>query len=174
MLIRSIKQREIQLAITRYATNDQGIAYLPVYEEPINLIVSPDHPFANRKVMSFPEIVNETFITYQKNTKYRDILDMTINQLNKKYVAKYEMNNLRLIKHFIAKNRGVHLSSGIYMRDEIIKKELVLIKIEPNPFPISQIFIAYLKDEMNSMDQSFIKHFQMQVGNPSLFGAPEV
>jgi DNA-binding transcriptional LysR family regulator len=163
ILVRLMKQREIQLAITRYSSNDRGIVYKSVYSEPVNLIVSPQHRFASLKEISLDEILNETFITYQKDTQYRDILDLTINQFNSTYITKYETNNLRLIKHLITKNVGVHLSGSINMRNEIIKKELVQIKIEPNPFPISQVFIAHLKDELNTIDTLFIKHFENQI-----------
>ncbi|MEX1029925.1 MAG: LysR family transcriptional regulator [Paenibacillaceae bacterium] len=168
ILVRLMKQREIQLAITRYSSNDRGIVYKPVYKEPIHLIVSPEHRFAELSEISLDEILEEPFITYQKDSQYRDILDLTINQINGTYTTKYETNNVGLIKHLIAKNLGVHLSSSIYMRNEIARKELVQIKIEPNPFPISQIFIAHLKDELNSIDQLFIKHFEKQINRQLL------
>lgn len=176
ILTRLMKQREIQLAITRYASNDRGIEYRSIYVAPVDLIVSPEHRFANRKQIALEEILDETFITYQKDTQYRDVFDITINQFNRTYVTKFETNNLNLIKHFISKNVGIHLSSSIYMRDEIERKELVQIKIEPNPFPISQVFIAYLKDELNSIDQLFIKHFEDRINqqfSPILISAVE-
>ncbi|NHN29488.1 LysR family transcriptional regulator [Paenibacillus agricola] len=164
-LVRFMKQREIQLAITRYTSNDRGITYRSVYSESTDLIVSPSHPFAKRKKVDIEEILKETFITYQKDTQYRDLLDSTLNQIQLNYITKFETNNLGLIKHFIKQNAGVHLSGSLYMRNELARKELVQVKIEHNPFAQSQVFIAHLKDEANSLDQLFIKHFEKQINS---------
>jgi DNA-binding transcriptional LysR family regulator len=172
-LVRLMKQREIQLAITRYASNDRGIVYRSVFSEPVNLIVSPSHPFAKRKKVGVEEILQETFITYQKDTQYRDLLDVTLNQLQLNYTTKIETNNLALIKHFIKKNAGVHLSGSLYIRNEIAKKELVQIEIERNPFPPSQVFIASLKAESKSIDQLFIRHFEKQINHQFILEQPK-
>ncbi|MEK3725340.1 LysR family transcriptional regulator [Paenibacillus sp. FSL H8-0034] len=164
-LVRFLKQREIQLAITRYTSNDRGIVYRSVYSEPTDLIVSPAHPFAKRKKVDIEEILKETFITYQKDTQYRDLLDTTLNQIQLNYITKIETNNLGLIKHFIKQNAGVHLSGSLYMRNELAKKELVQVKIERNPFSPSQVFIAHQKDETHSLDQLFTRHFESQINS---------
>lgn len=173
-LVRLMKQREIQLAITRYSSNDREIEYRSVYSEPTELIVSPRHPFAKRQKVDVEEIFKETFITYQKDTQYREILDSTLSQIQLNYTTKIETNNLSLIKHFIKQNVGVHLSGSLYMRSELASKELVRVKIDRNPFARTQVFIAHLKGEAGSLEQLFMRHFEKQINADLTYRQPRL
>jgi len=158
-LVRLMKERLFQIGITRYTSNDADLTYRSVHSSPTMLFVSPQHPFAKRKKVSLEEIMREPLIAYQKETQYRKMLDVTLNQFNLQYKAKYETNNLYLIKHFIRSNVGVHLSGPIYMKQEVLRKEIVGIEIEHNPFPMNHIFIVHRQNDLNSLDHLFIRHF---------------
>ncbi len=157
-LVQLIKHRDIQLAITRYASNDSSLIYKTVYSEPMTLIVSSKHKLAKHNKVTLDNLLNEPLITYQKHTQYRTMLDNSINQYHKAYKPKYETNNLALIKHFIKENAGVHVSGKLYMKEELEKKELVSLEIEANPFPQSKVYIAYLEGD-HSLEHLFIDHF---------------
>lgn len=166
-LLRLMKHQYFQLGITRYTSNDNHIKYHPVHSEETMLFVSPQHRFAKRKSVTLEEILSEPLITYPKETAYRKSIDMTLSQFNLTYQAKYETNNLQLIIHFLKRNAGVYLSGGLTMQKEIKSKELIQLRIENNPFPLSQVFIAYPDGELNSLEHLFIKHFEEQINNQS-------
>jgi DNA-binding transcriptional LysR family regulator len=164
-LIRMMKNQVFQLCITRYASNDSEIVYRPVHSEQTKLFVSPEHHFANRGVVSLDEISKEPLITFTNVSQYRKIFDLTLSQFNLTYQAKYETNNLQLMKHFVKRNMGVCLAGNLSMRNEVKQKELVQLEIEHNPFPSTQIFVACLDRELNSLDYLFIKHFEEGINN---------
>lgn len=170
-LVRLIKNRVFQLGITRYTSNDAELIYKPVYRDRTLLYTSPAHRFAKRGSVSLEEALREPLIAYQKETQYRQLLELTLGQLNLSYKVKYETNNLQLIKHFIRSGSGVHFSGQLYMRHEVRNRELIEIEIEDNPFPPSQIFIVYRDGELNSIDHLFIKNFEHTINDhlqPSL------
>lgn len=158
-LFQLVKSHQIDLAITRYTNNDNILSFRKIYSEPVVLMVSPLHRFAKQKKVTVEELLQEPLITYQKDTQYRNSIDITLSQHLHSYKPKYETNNPGLIKHFLKKNAGVHISSSLYMREEIAKKKLVPIEIESNPFPLSQIFLVHLK-EKNALQQLFIEHIE--------------
>ncbi|RCW48323.1 LysR family transcriptional regulator [Paenibacillus prosopidis] len=162
-LVRLMKNQHFQLGITRYTSNDSGMIYRPILSEHVMLLVSPEHRFAKRSSVKLEEILQEPILTYPKETQYRKMIDVTLNQFNLTYQAKLETNNLQLIKHFLKRNAGVFLSGRTYMMNEIKEKELVQVEIENNPFPLSQVFIAYRENELHSLDYLFIKHFEERI-----------
>lgn len=160
LLVRLIRQRQIQLAITPHTNGDPGLIYQNVFSEPYCLIVSPTHPFAQKGSVTLEEISHEPLIIYRKNTLYRDMIDIIMIQENLFYKAKFETNNMQLIKHLIKKNAGVHISGKVHMRDEIIKNELVAVSIEPNPFALSRIYVARLNEKVNNLEEEFLEYFE--------------
>jgi DNA-binding transcriptional LysR family regulator len=164
-LIRMMKNQQFQLCITRYASNDSGIVYRPVYSEQTMLFVSPRHEFANRECVSLEEISKQPLITFTKESQYRKMIDVTLSQMNMTYHVKYETNNLQLIKHFLKREMGVCLTGNLTMRNEVKQKELVQLEIEHNPFPSTQVFVASLDKELNSLDYLFFKHFEEGINN---------
>lgn len=162
-LVRLMKNQHFQLGITRYTSNDSNLTYRPVLSEKAMLFVSPEHRFAKRKSVTLEEILQEPILTYPKETQYRNMIDVTLNQFNLTYQAKLETNNLQLIKHFLKRNAGVFLSGSAYMLQEINDKELVQLEIEDNPFPLSQVFVTYRENELHSLDYLFIKHFEDRI-----------
>jgi DNA-binding transcriptional LysR family regulator len=166
-LVTLMKNQLIQLGITRYTSNDSQINYRLIHKEETMVYVSPQHHLAKRKSVSLAEILKEPLITYPKETQYRKIIDVILNHCNLTYHTKRETNNLQLIKHFLKRNAGVFFSGSLFMRKEIMEKEVIELEIENNPFPSSQIFVAYRDGELNSLDHLFIKHFEEQINNKS-------
>ncbi|MFS0723835.1 LysR family transcriptional regulator [Paenibacillus sp. 1P07SE] len=164
-LVRLMKNRTFQVGITRFSSNSSDLIYEPVYQDQMKLFVSPDHPFASKGSVQLEEALREPMITYQKTTQYRKFLEMTLTQHNLPFHVKYETNNLAMIKHFIKSNNGVHFSAELYMRNEIRERSMVQIEVHPNPFPPSQVFIAYHDGELGSIDRLFIRHFEQSIIN---------
>jgi DNA-binding transcriptional LysR family regulator len=162
-LVRLMKNQHFQLGITTYTSNDSGLIYRPVLSEQTMLFVSPEHRLAKQKCVSLEEILKEPLLTYPKDTQYRKMIDVTLNQFNFRYQTKLETNNLQLIKHFIKRNAGVFLCGCSVMQTEMINKELVSLEIENNPFPLRQVFVAYRENELHSLDYLFIKHFEKRI-----------
>jgi DNA-binding transcriptional LysR family regulator len=164
-LIRMMKNQTFQLCITRYASNDNEIVYRPVHSEQTMLFIAPEHRFANRTSISLDELSKEPLVQFTTDSQYQKMIDLTLSQFNLNYHAKYETNNLQLIKHFVKRNMGVCLAGNMTMSNEVKQKELLQLEIEHNPFPSTQVFVACLDRELNSLDYLFIKHFEEGINN---------
>ncbi|TDF98565.1 LysR family transcriptional regulator [Paenibacillus piri] len=158
--IKLMKNKQFQLGITRYATNDPWLTFRLLYATPVHAIVSARHPFAKRGSIRIQDLLKERLIVYQNDTLYRKTLDLTFNSLNLQYDIQYETNNLQLIKQMVHCNRGIFLSCPLFMQGELASGDIVALTIERNPFPQSQVFLMYNEEEMNSLDYLFFRHFE--------------
>jgi DNA-binding transcriptional LysR family regulator len=159
-LVRLIKNKEFQVAITRYSSNDSNLSYRLLYSEPTLLIVSSSHPMASASSVSLEEAVCEPVIAYPGDTQYSKLLETSFSQKNIKYTTHFETNNLQLIKWLVAQNKGVLFYAPSYMRQEIERGELKAVPLQGDPFPLSQTYLMYSEDMLNSLDQLMVHHVE--------------
>ncbi|WP_239625603.1 LysR family transcriptional regulator [Paenibacillus sp. H1-7] len=161
--IKMLKSKHIQLGITRYTANDPGITFKLLYAHPAYAVISREHPYAERDMLSLQDVLKEKLILYEADSLHRQKIDLTIKDLNMLYDPHYETNNLQLIKFWIKSTLGIFLSCPLYMQTEIESGEMVAIPIEHNPFPLNQIFLMYREEYLNSLDHLFMRHVEKQM-----------
>lgn len=159
-ILKHLKNKNIELAITRFAIQDDDLIFHLINEEEIELIVSNLHPFASTPIISFKDILQEPLISFHKETKYREMLEFTLNRSNLPYRIQFQTNNLELILKLIKNNSGVAFLPPSYMEQVIDNNELVRIKIKNNPFPTRQTFLVHNKKELNNLDKLFLIHIK--------------
>lgn len=157
-ILEQLKNKNIELAITRFAIQDDELEFHLIKEEEIELIVSNIHPFASKSSISLEEILQEPLISFHNETKYREMIEFTLNRSNLPYRVKYQTNNLELIIKLLKSNSGVSFFPPSYIKTVLQNKELVRIKIRNNPFPSRQTYIVHNKKELNHLDSLFLKH----------------
>ncbi|TBL81523.1 LysR family transcriptional regulator [Paenibacillus thalictri] len=164
-LVRLIKNKEFQVAITRYTSNDPHLSYHLLHSEPTMLIVSTSHPMAKAGKVNLEEALREPVISYPRETQYSKELEASLNQQNVKFTTRFETNNLQLIKWLVARNAGVFFYSPSYMQQEIERGELIAVPLQDDPFPRSQTYLMYYEDPLNSLDQLLIRHLKEHYWN---------
>ncbi|TVY07903.1 LysR family transcriptional regulator [Paenibacillus cremeus] len=159
-LVRLIKNKEFQVAITRYTSNDPHLSYHLLHSEPTMLIVSSSHPMARAASVSLEDAVHEPIISYPRDTQYSKQLEASFNKQNIKFTTRFETNNLQLIKWLVARNAGVFFYSPSYMKQEIERGELTAVPLQDDPFFQSQTYLMYNEEPLNSLDQLLIRHMK--------------
>lgn len=164
-IIQYLKNKDIEIAITRYSFNDESLHFHPISDERIDLIVSKTHPFATRKTIALSEILEQPLILFEQETRYRQILEFSLNHSNVTFHVKYETNNFELLKELVRSNLGVSFFPSSFLKTELFNDELISIPISDNPFPSGQTFLAYRKGELNEIESLFIREFIRFMGN---------
>ncbi|SEC82769.1 LysR family transcriptional regulator [Paenibacillus sp. GP183] len=153
-----MNNNELRLCISRYSLNVPTLTFENIFQEDIRLIVSREHPLANQRFVTMEQIVAEPFISNESDTLHRKTLELTLGHLNLSHQIKNESNNLPLIKHWIKEGSGVFLSGALLFRDEILRGEVVALPIENNPFLPDKVFLMYKNENLNNLEQLFVKH----------------
>jgi DNA-binding transcriptional LysR family regulator len=156
--IRKMNNNELRLCISRYSLNVPTLTFDNIFQEDVQLIVSRHHPLAKQQFVTMGQIVAEPFVSYESDTLYRKMLELTLGHLNLSYEIKNESNNLSLIKHWIKEGDGVFLSGALLFREDLLRGEVIAIPIDNNPLPPDKIFLMTKDENLNRLEQLFVQH----------------
>ena len=88
---------------------DQRIEKEPVVQSEAVLLVSNDHPFAERKSVSASEIIREPILMVGKEYKYYDFVMSKFREINCEPVFAFESNQWEFIFEMVANNQGISI-----------------------------------------------------------------
>lgn len=143
-----LKTYEIDIAIVEGRTSDPGIRYLLMDTDYLVLAVAPDHPFAQKGMVTLSELKKERMILRLPNSGTRNLFvahlesnNMSINDFN----VILEVDNIATIKDLIRRNFGVSILARSACLDECKKGKIVTLPVE-NLSMMREINIAYPAD----------------------------
>ncbi len=126
-LIKHFKSATIEFAfLSDYVTIDQdSFITKTIFSDELMLAVSKDHRFANKDVITFEELENETFILKDQNSSLYHFLQERIGIENLTDINTLTISNQEGIKEAVVKNLGISFISKRAIRYEL---ELGLLK----------------------------------------------
>lgn len=147
-LYERLKSYELDMAIVEGRINDPDLKYLMLDTDYMILAVSPNHPFAKRRMVTLENLKKERLILRLPNSgtrnqfvAYLESNRVSINEFN----VLMELDNVATIKDLIRKDFGVSILPRSACLSEIKKKQLFAIPIE-NLSIIREMNIVYQKD----------------------------
>ena len=143
-----LKTYEIDIAIVEGRSSDPGIRYLLMDTDYLVLAVAPDHPFAQKGMVTLNELKKERMILRLPNSGTRNLFmahlesnNMSITDFN----VILEVDNIATIKDLIRRNFGVSILARSACLDECKKGKIVTLPVE-NLSMMREINIAYPAD----------------------------
>lgn len=143
-----LRSYEIDLAVVEGRVSDPKIRYLLIDTDYLVLAVSPNHPFANRSMVTLNELKKERMILRLPESGTRNLFvahlesnNTSINEFN----VILEVDNMATIKDLIRRDFGVSVLPKSVCLDELKKKKMVVLPIE-NLSMMREINIAYPSD----------------------------
>src|SRR5881227_160916 len=101
--------RETEIGIVSFKPNDPTVAALPVLMDELALIVAPDHPLAEKIMVSVRDLGAESFIAHNVASPYRERVIKTFEKYKTPLNISMEMPTLEAIKRFVERGMGVAL-----------------------------------------------------------------
>jgi DNA-binding transcriptional LysR family regulator len=121
--------REIEIGIVTFRPSDAALKSVPVGDDEMSLIVSPQHPLAGRKAVSVRELGVELFIAHNVRSPYRDRVVQTFEKYHTPLNISIEMPTLEAIKRLVERDVGVALIPKMAAQTEIKAGQLVALKV---------------------------------------------
>jgi DNA-binding transcriptional LysR family regulator len=121
--------REFEIGVVSYKPSDSSIASVPVMTDELALIVAPDHPLANKDVVSVKELGAESFIAHNVSSPYREKVVSTFAKYKTPLNISMEMPTLEAIKKFVEQGMGVALVPRLTAQTEIARKQVVALTV---------------------------------------------
>jgi DNA-binding transcriptional LysR family regulator len=121
--------RDVEIGIVSYKPADAAIASIPVMTDELALITAPDHPLANREVISVRELGAESFIAHNVASPYRERVVRTFEKYKTPLNISMEMPTLEAIKRFVEQGMGVALVPRLTAQSEIARKQVAALTV---------------------------------------------
>lgn len=121
--------RETELGIVSFKPNDPTIAALPVLMDKLALIVAPEHPLAQKSLVSVRELGAESFIAHNVPSPYRERVVSTFQKYKTPLNISMELPTLEAIKRFVERGMGVALVPRLTAQAEIARGQLAALTV---------------------------------------------
>lgn len=106
-LIDYLKKDKCDLALVLRTDNSGDIEYIPVHRQEIVVIVSKDHPLAQKDSIEICEVLDYPFIYFNKQISFRKYVDSFFEEYGVKPKIAYELEEDNSIAGMVAANMGI-------------------------------------------------------------------
>ena len=106
-LIETVKRGDADFGISYMGMQEPSLELVPMAQDDVVLAVRDDHPFANRKSISWDDIGSERFISVWKGAAIRILLDFELAKANKSVSFFYEVRNMDTAIRFVEAGLGI-------------------------------------------------------------------
>jgi DNA-binding transcriptional LysR family regulator len=121
--------RDVEIGVVSYKPSDSSLVAVQVMTDELALIVSPDHPLAQKESISVKELGAESFIAHNVASPYRERVVRTFEKYRTPLNISTEMPTLEAIKRFVERGLGVALIPRLTAQSEIARKQVVALTV---------------------------------------------
>jgi DNA-binding transcriptional LysR family regulator len=149
--------REVEIGVVSFNPNDPLITAVPVVTDELALLVSPEHPLAQRTSVSVRELGVETFIAHNVPSPYRERVVRTFEKHRTPLNISVEMPTLEAIKRFVEQKAGVALLPRLAAQAEIAAGSVVALVV-PEMRLERRLYLIYRKTgSLSHAAKAFLK-----------------
>jgi DNA-binding transcriptional LysR family regulator len=156
-----VQNGEVDAGLVAYPAKRTGIAFDLFEEDDMVLIVHPNHPLAQSKLVSLQRLNGEKFISFEPDTPTRKVIDRYFRENGIVAVHVMEFDNVETVKRAVEVESGISIVPANTVRQEVETGLLAAVRLEGKRltrplgviyqrnrprFPALAEFIAILKD----------------------------
>lgn len=113
----------------------------PFCKQELFLIVSKDHPFAKKDIVSLEDIAKEPFIILNRHSSLHTLIENTFKNANVKLNPNFEVNQCNDVLTYVTMNHGIAISPLIpYLSESAVKA----LKVDIPDF-YRTVYVSWLK-----------------------------
>jgi len=129
-LIHDIREHIVDLSLISFAPDEKDVETLPVMNDELILVTSPDHPLTKKRKVNFADLATEAFIAHTVASPSRHKVIEAFRASNTPLNIVMEVAMIETIKKLIAMNLGIGFIPRICVQDEIRRGELACVPFE--------------------------------------------
>jgi len=126
--------RDVEIGVISFKPTDSALKSISVGIDELALVVSPDHPLAQKQIISVRELGAESFIAHNVPSPYREKVIRTFAQARTPLNISMEMPTLESIKRLVEQRLGIALIPRLAAQIEIDRKQLVGLVVREMKF----------------------------------------
>ncbi len=110
-----------------YPQTHPDLACIPIREEPLVMIASPDHQLSKAERVNPEDFAGETLIVTESGCSYRLMLETVLRDSGTRPETSFEFGSLEAIKQCVAYGLGIALLPRIAVQEDVEKGKLVIL-----------------------------------------------
>ena len=171
-MTRSLLDFKNEVGIIAKAGDIPGIRLIPFSREEMALVMSPEHPWAKRKLISVKELAAEPFIMKEIGSGTRRLVDRLFAKKKYRPNTLMETSSTEFIKQLVQRGEGVSFLVKAAVVAEIKEQKLATVSLKDR-IEYLDVSIAYLKNQPLSLPaKAFINILKELKPDPNL-SSPE-
>jgi DNA-binding transcriptional LysR family regulator len=119
MVYEDILTNSIDLGLIAYPQKHKQLEVLPFHDDILVLVVSPEHPFAQRKSIDIQDVAGQKFIGFEPDIPTRKATDIIFKEANIEAEPVMEFDNVETVKRAVEINAGI----AILPQTTVIREE---------------------------------------------------
>ncbi|MBT4757599.1 MAG: LysR family transcriptional regulator [Opitutae bacterium] len=119
MVYEDILTNSIDLGLIAYPQKHKQLEVLPFHDDILVLVVSPEHPFAQRKSIDIQDVAGQKFIGFEPDIPTRKATDIIFKEANIETEPVMEFDNVETVKRAVEINAGI----AILPQTTVIREE---------------------------------------------------
>lgn len=164
-IVQKLLEDSLDLGFVSLPVNVREIATIPLFHEPVEVAMPPDHPLAAQPSVTVDEIARYPWI-FPKASRVREMLDELFRGVRAPVHVTIELSGVETIKRFVGIGLGISLLSRSYAAAEVKDGRLKLVPLA-DPRLDRQLGLAYRTDRyLSRSTQAFIdiakRHFDKE------------
>ena len=153
-ITQSVIAGHLDLGVVAYPPMIEGLTVIPIIEEPIVLIVPPEHRFASWKTCNPADLANEPFIAFQARKPSAIAIKRYLNSEMVQVRVIHEFDNIDMIKRAVEVGAGIALVPLLTVERECERGDLVAIPFAGNSLIRPVAFIH--RRPLNTAAKAFV------------------
>jgi DNA-binding transcriptional LysR family regulator len=120
----------LELGVISYDPGDERIKSKVIYSDALAFVVSPQHRFARRKVVSITELGAEQFIAHNVLSPYREVVLREFQTHKVPLRMEVEMPTIESIRKLVQADQGVAFLPRMCVEQEIEQRLLAEVRVK--------------------------------------------
>jgi DNA-binding transcriptional LysR family regulator len=126
--------RDVEIGVVSFKPNDPSVKSFSIGVDELALVVAPNHPLAQNKVVSVRELGAESFIAHNVPSPYREKVIKTFEKHRTPLNISMEMPTLESIKRLVEEGLGIALIPRLAAQIEIDRGQLAGLVVREMKF----------------------------------------
>ncbi|MGH7263641.1 MAG: LysR substrate-binding domain-containing protein [Candidatus Rokuibacteriota bacterium] len=139
----------------------------PWYEDPVVLVVAPQHPWARRSSVSLRELHDQLLILREPGSATRALIEERMAAQGVAMKITMELGSNEAVKRMVEMGHGVTLISAAVVRREVDAGQLALVTLRERGW-LRRYYLAYHRDRRESpLIQAMLDVARKTLGRPA-------
>jgi DNA-binding transcriptional LysR family regulator len=148
-VLQMVLSDDVHCALERTVQHPE-IVTIPLYEDDLALVASPDHRFARTGTASIEDVGREPLILFDKGSSYNQLIQGVFRQHGIVPRTLMELDTIEATKKMVEEGLGIALLPKVSTEREIEQARLRLISVTDAAMPRRQISLIFRKNRKHT------------------------